>query len=181
MWKDIDGFNGYYQVSDDGLVRSVDRTIIDKNGVAFRKRGKIMKQSIGRVRGDDGYFVVNLHNHGKSYVIPVHRLVAMAFLENPQQLPTVNHIDGNKRNNSVENLEWASFSENNSHALIHHLREPKRNDVVQKDMNGEIVETYRSVTDAARQTGISRGMISHCIHGRAQTAGGFVWEKVRKV
>ena len=123
---------------------------------------------------------MNLHKLGVSSVLPVHRLVAEAFICNLFGLPVVNHIDGNKANNTVENLEWVSYSENNVHALQHQLRAPKSNPVMQIDMNSEAVAVYESVTDASRHTGISRGMISHAVHGRVKQAGGYIWRLIEK-
>lgn len=181
MWKAIKNYEGYYEVSDSGLIRSVDRYVKNAKGKHAGEdrflRGAIMKQSVSTGRNHDGYYVVNLHKNGVSEVCLVHVLVAQAFLPNTQNLPTVNHIDGNKRNNEVSNLEWASFSDNNTHALKTGLRSPRGNTVLQYTINGAFVASYRSACEAARKTGISRGMISHCLNGRAKTACGFVWKK----
>lgn len=182
QWKEIKGYEGYYEVSNTGLVRSVDRIITDSNGKQRFLRGNIMKacESKNRDRNGTGYYVVNLRKSDGGKVIPIHRLVAETFIKNDNNLPTVNHIDGNKHNNIVSNLEWSSYSENNFHALHHNLRNPRRNPIAQKDMNGNFIGEYESVTEAARLTGISRGMISHCINNRANHAGGFAWEKIVK-
>lgn len=183
MWKAIQGYEGYYEVSDLGEVRSVDRVIPSVDGRQYRRRGKIMKQSISKSRNVhvSGYPVVNLHKQHHSLVVSVHQLVARAFIPNPLNLPTVNHRDGNKLNNASTNLEWASYSANNIHALESQLRQPRSNPVVQESVAGKIIAFYDSVSKASRVTGVSRGMISHCIHHRARTAGGYVWEKYRKV
>lgn len=182
MWKPIRGYEGYYEVSTDGLVRSVDRFITDRTGKTRLLTGKVMKLSEASTghRGGNGYLVVNLHKNHESDVVPVHRLVAETFIENPSDYPTVNHKDGNKKNNTVGNLEWASYSMNNVHALSTRLRMPRGCAVIQKDTGGHIVGVYRSVCEASRQTGIGRGIISHCVNGRANTAGEFVWEKIEK-
>lgn len=177
-WKWINGYEGYYQVSDSGLVRSVDRVVHAKDGVDYKLRGHIMKQSIRKGNREDGYFVVNLRKNGKGTVFQVHRLVAEAFIPNPENLPTVNHKDGEKTNNHVSNLEWASYGENNVHALKHGLRRPRGNRVLQYSVDGEFLNEYISGAQAARDLGISYGMISHCLNGRARTAGGFVWTKM---
>ncbi len=182
MWKQISGYEGYYEVSDDGMVRSIDRYITDSTGKTRLLTGKPMKQTEASVgdRDTDGYFVVNLHKSHKSFVVPVHRLVAEAFIDNPNNYPTVNHKDGNKHNNAVDNLEWASYSMNNIHALNHGLRDPRGCVIVQKDTDGNVVGVYKSVCEASRCTGIGRSIISHCANGRVNTAGGFLWEKVEK-
>lgn len=178
MWKPIDGYEGFYEVSDDGAVKSLDRIVIDRNGQHRLWRGRIMKQTKSRGRDGDGYIVVNLRKNGSSHVVPVHVLVANAFIPNPLRLSTVNHIDGNKNNNRVANLEWTTYRENNIHALTHGLREPRSNPVVQKTLDGMVVSTFRTVSEASRVTGISRGMISHCVNHRVKSAGGYVWEKL---
>lgn len=177
MWRQIEGYEGYYEVSDDGMVRSVDRFITDSTGKTRFLRGAMMKLSESRGRNNtEGYLVVNLHKNHRSNVIPVHILVANAFIPNTQNKPTVNHKDGNKHNNVVSNLEWSSYAENNTHAIITGLRKPRGVAVEQYTISGEYVATYKSVTEAARATGFSRGGISHCIHGRTTISFGFVWK-----
>lgn len=181
IWKPISGFEGYYEVSDTGCVRSVDRDIINKNGIRHHLKGKLMKLTpvINKYRiSNSNYIVVNLRKHGKSHVIPVHILVAKAFIPNPDNLPTVNHKDGDKSNNVVENLEWASYAENNIHALRYNLRQPRGNPILQKTDGGLVVGVYNSTYEASRITGISIVSISHCLNGRTNHAGGFVWEKI---
>lgn len=181
VWKSINGFEGYYEISDTGCVRSVDRDIIAKNGMKYHLKGKMMKltPAIRKDRiSDSNYIVVNLRKYGKSHVIPVHILVAKAFIPNPDNLPTVNHKDGNKSNNVVENLEWTSYAENNIHALRNNLRKPRGNPIAQKTDEGLVVGVYKSTNEASRVTGISIASISHCLNGHTNHAGGFVWEKI---
>jgi len=180
MWKSISGYEGYYEVSDDGRVRSLTRTILDSRGVIRTLHGGEMKvtESIGKDRSGDGYYVVNLRREHTSNVCPVHRLVAEVFIPNSDNLPTVNHIDGDKYNNHVSNLEWASYADNNVHALKHQLRQPRGNRIAQYSLDGSYISTFQSTCEAARQTGVSRGMISHCLNGRCGSAGGFVWKKL---
>lgn len=181
QWKTIKYYEGYYEVSDNGNVRSLDRDVPDSVYGQKHLRGRMMKltESKGR-NGDEGYLVVNLRKNHTSKTVPVHRLVAEAFLPNPLGLPTVNHKDGNKMNNCVDNLEWASYSSNNLHALENGLRAPRGNAIVQLDMVGNVIKVYRSTCEAARLTGISRGMISHCVNHRAHLAGGYQWKKIEK-
>lgn len=178
MWKQIVGYEGYYEVSDAGEVRSVDRFVTSSNGVTRFLNGAPMKltKSVGKNR-KDGYFVVNLRKNHTSWVVPVHILVATAFIPNPDNLPTVNHKDGNKRNNRSSNLEWASYGENNEHALVHGLRSPRGNAIDQFTLDGEYIASYRSSMEAERATGCSHGAISHCLNGRTKQAFGFVWKK----
>ena len=111
QWKDIAGYKGYYQISNYGHVRSLDRYISDKNGKVRFLKGQDMKLSNqkGRKNDDSKYLVVNLKMQGTAKVFSVHRLVAEHFIPNPNKLPTINHKDGNKSNNIYINLEWATF------------------------------------------------------------------------
>lgn len=182
MWKPVDGFEGIYEVSDSGEIRSLDRDIFASNGVVYHRKGCMLKQTVCKGRVDDqnrqGYCVVNLRKPGTAKVCPVHVLVANAFIPNPENLPTVNHIDGDKLNNSVRNLEWASYTDNNVHALHNHLRNPRGNRIAQYTRDGSFVAMYSSACEAERRTGITHMNIFQCLHGRTKTAGGFVWKHV---
>ena len=162
MWKDIKGFEGYYQVSDDGRVRSVDRVVYQTNGHPLSYKGHIMKQTLA----PNGYYVVNLRNGTKPHALTVHRLVAEAFIPNINCLPTINHIDGDKKNNHVSNLEWVSYGDNNVHALIHNLRKPRcGTPVVYCDKDGNYIAKYSSIREASKATGYNACSISHCVTG----------------
>lgn len=111
IWKDIKNYEGYYQVSNLGRIKSVDRYINQYNGYNYSTRiykGKILKFSIGT----RGYLKVVLQKERKVKTYNVHRLVAEAFIPNPNNLPQVNHIDENKLNNNINNLEWCSSKYN---------------------------------------------------------------------
>lgn len=121
-WRDVSGYEGYYQVSNFGHVRSCDRYVRSKSGSKAFRRGKVLSTTIrkdGKLPdGSDNYYVgVVLSREGKRKYAEVHRLVAQAFLLNTNQLPQVNHKDGVKYNNLVDNLEWCTQSENMQHAL----------------------------------------------------------------
>lgn len=123
MWRYIPGYEGAYQVSRDGQVRSVDRQVdlhVNDKLVKTFSRGKVISQSVRK----DGYAVCSLSYLGKFKLCSVHRLVAQAFIPNLENKPQVNHIDGNKLNNKVENLEWVTASENMVHARDNGLWNP---------------------------------------------------------
>jgi len=109
IWKDVCGFENFYQVSNKGRVKSLDRTVVNKNGVVSRLKGSVLKAQIS---GSKYLFV----NFGKNKPKQIHRLVAIAFLSRPEGKTQVNHIDGDKFNNDVANLEWVSCSENHKHS-----------------------------------------------------------------
>lgn len=177
-WKPIKNFERY-EVSNYGNVRSLDYTYVNKKGVIQHFKGQLLKQSITKVHGKkDGYCVVNLRLNGKTNVKLVHRLVAETFIDNPLNKPTVNHIDGNKRNNKVENLEWATYYENNVHAINNGLKPQsyKNRKITQCDTNGNIIRVFHSCIEASKATGINRSCISSCINGRTKkTKEGSYW------
>lgn len=178
-WRDILGYEGYYQISNYGRVRSLDRYVIaNKNGGKKLLKGRFMKLTKvkGRENDTSKYYVVNLRKCGENKVCLVHRLVAEAFLENPFNLPEVNHKDGNKEHNFVNNLEWCTYSENNQHAIDNHLRSPRGIPVVQYDLENNFVAEYKSASEAARLTGMDRGSICHCLTGRRNDYNGFIWK-----
>lgn len=144
---------------------------IDWNGVLLNvsNLGEI-KDKRGRVKHQNTSFKYNrVHVKGKHEL--VHRIVATAFIPNPNGLETVNHIDGDKRNNCVNNLEWCSMQEN---SLKAHGKE-KGYVVEQKDLNGNLVSVFSSQREAAKVTGIHREAITMCCEGHRKSAGGFCW------
>jgi len=179
-WKDINGFKGYYQISNHGNVRSLSRYVTaNQNGGVKLLKGRLMKLTFTKDKRNsdkDGYVVVMLSRVPIHKTYLVHVLVAEHFIENSNNLPTVNHKDGDKINNHYTNLEWCTFGENNQHALDHNLRSPRGRKILQYGMNDNYIETYKSVTDASRQTGIGRCNISNVLNGRTYSAGNFKWK-----
>lgn len=111
IWKDVCGYEGLYQVSNLGNVRSLDRFELLKNNVSRRRKGRMLKQQVDK----DGYLVVGFTKEAKHYYFKVHRLVATAFLENSENYNQVNHKDENKGNNVVTNLEWCDAKYNTNY------------------------------------------------------------------
>lgn len=118
IWKDIEEFRGKYQVSNIGRIRSLDRLNIYKNGSKRIEKGKILSLSHNKL----GYIQVLLHKENKRYSRRVHRLVAQAFISNPNNYNEINHIDGNKENNKTDNLQWCNRTQNVRHAINTGLR-----------------------------------------------------------
>ena len=172
----MEGFEGVYQVSNCGRVRSLDH--YDSNGVSMiLYKGRIRKQK--RVAG--GYLAVMLKR--KNYY--VHRLVAEAFLPNPENKLQVNHLDEDKANNHVSNLEWCTSKENmNHHDLPKRIGKRKRGKVInnkpiaQFTLDGVEVARYDSALDAHRKTGIDFSAIRKVVKGVYRQTGGFVWREV---
>lgn len=116
-WVPVQGFEGSYEVSNLGHIRSLDRTLSLPCGQKRRYRGKVLAES----RDSKGYVTAHLTDGRTKAPVRLHRLVAQAFVPNPDNLPQVNHIDGNKRNNAAANLEWVTDAQNKQHALEHGL------------------------------------------------------------
>lgn len=160
MWKQIilNDVATFYSVSDDGQVRN-DNT------------GKILKGTL-----DKGYRMVSIYINKKARPIGVHRLVALMFLDNPENLPFVNHKDGNPLNNSVENLEWCTPKYNTQHAIQTGLKKDfGRKRVVQYSADGKKLNVYDSLTIAANETNCCASKITDVCKGRRRSAGGFQW------
>lgn len=119
MWKPIKDFEEYYEISDSGEIRSLDRY------VHFKHKDRFYKGTIKRTLiNPKGYKFVKLYKNKKQYTFTVHRLVALTFLEKPSYAQCVNHKNGNKLDNRVENLEWCTYAYNNQHAIDNKLRKP---------------------------------------------------------
>lgn len=183
IWKDVPGFEGYYQASNTGHIRSVDRTITNSFGWTIRRKGKLLSECTDR----DGYKYVCITKEGKGY--RVHRLVSFAFIPNPDNKDQVNHKDGNPANNSVSNLEWNNASENLKHSF-RQLNRPanktalgktgllsgRTKPIGQYSIDGKIVKEYLFTQEAAVALGISVQCIRQCVTGRSKSAGGFKWK-----
>lgn len=112
-WKDIEGYENVYQISSMGRVKRLETNLLYKGKYPRKWKEKILKQNTTKA----GYKKCHLSKDGKSKTPNVHRLVALSFVDNFFNLPCVNHLDGNKENNSTENLEWCSYKENTKHAI----------------------------------------------------------------
>lgn len=170
IWKDIKGYEGLYQVSNLGRVKSLYRKIKTINGYVKTVRQKLLKQTID----DTGYYVVSLWKNNKHIRPHIHRLVAENFIINIENKPCINHIDGNKLNNNVLNLEWCTAKENNIHAYENGLN-PSRKKVNQYDLNGKYIKTWNSIREANRFYKTSH--ISECCNNNSNRniTKGYIW------
>jgi len=167
-WRDIKGYENYYQVSNIGNVRSLDRTV--PHPVMGFKKGKPCKQHPNH----NGYMRVGLHKLGNREQEFVHKLVGQAFVSNPNSKPQINHIDGDKLNNNVENIEWCTNKENCIHASNLGLRNPVRGiEHHNAKMNPEKVKDLRKKRDEGwsyKQLcdlfGITKGVVGQIYHKR---------------
>lgn len=149
VWKEIKGFEGWYEVSNLGRVRSVEREITHKCGKIQINPSKIKIPQLQK--SGKGYLITQLFKNSSFKKKYIHRLVAAAFIPNPEEKPQVNHIDGNTQNNNANNLEWCTQIENNKHAIETGLQ-VKTKRVKRVNLNGDYV-IFDSVTEAAKSVG----------------------------
>ncbi len=159
QWKDVAGYDGYYQVSSCGRIKSVERYVQDRFGIKapYRIPEKILKPKHKR----GGYLQVNLSMHGRAHPYSIHRMVAEAFIPNPDHLPTVNHKNEDKTDNRVENLEWCSQAYNNEYGTRterSQMNQKQRRNVRMLSLDGEILRIFPTCFSAARYiTGEPKG------------------------
>lgn len=180
IWKDIVGYENIYQISNNGNVKSLGRWINTKCKGKRWQEGKILKPNID----NRGYLHVCLMNNGIKKTYSVHRLVAQAFISNPNNYPCVNHKDENKQNNCVENLEFCTVKYNVNYGTRNERAAGKQTNgklskqVLQIDIKtGEIIRVFPSVSEVQRQLGVSISHISECCNNKPNhnTVGGFKW------
>lgn len=180
IWKDVVGFEGLYEVSNFGRVRSVEHTTFVQREKDLIPYNHLQKQKILSQRtGKTGYVKVNLYrNTVRSRSMKtalVHRLVAEAFIDNPNNYKHINHKDENKENNCAENLEWCTAKYNLNYGSRKYVLTKK---VRQLSLDGTLINEFYGVREAERKTGISHSGISNCCNRKPgyETAGGFRWE-----
>ena len=187
IWKDIKNYEGLYQVSNLGRVKSVDRIITMKNDVYINNKVRFQKGKIlqPHISNHGHYLALTLCKNNKRHTKRVHRLVAETFIPNPDNLPEVNHIDGDKFNNTVKNLEWCTDRQNKDHAkaydLYSHTPKVQTKPVLQiKD--GVVINKFESIAEAGRATGLNTSNIGQCCKKKKNHShvGGYQWEYVNK-
>ena len=178
IWKDIEGYEGTYQVSNLGRVRSLDRYTEQpsvKGGTHERlRKGCILKQR----QSERGYKTILLYNQAdrKKHLYYVHRLVAFAFVPGYSEGKEVNHKDEVITNNHADNLEWITQMENLRYGTRgQRVNKNRFQSVQQYDTDGNLIATFKSMSDAERETGIYRRSITLCCQGKTKTAGGYRW------
>lgn len=182
VWKDIPEYEGLYQVSNFGRVKSLERVVECSNGKKRLYKEKILKPSNDK----DGYLLICLclckSNNIKSY--SVHRLVALAFIPNPENHKCVNHKDENKENNHVSNLEWVTHKENCNYGTRNERTSKtkkgkpqykQRKPILQYTLDGEFIRDWDSITTASKELNIDKSSITSCCKGRYKTSNGYIW------
>lgn len=183
IWKDVPGYEGFYQVSNLGRVKSLERTKRASFGST-----QTVKEKFLMLNSNSLYPAFMAAKYGGVKCIRVHRLVALIFVPNPNNYIEVNHIDGNKRNNHYKNLEWCTRQENCLHMYKIGLAKPVKSwlgkintpdrsiPVLQYDMTGVFIKEWPSVAETRRQHGYHVNNIWNCIYGKFKQAYGFIWK-----
>lgn len=177
IWKDVVGYEGLYQVSNLGRIKSLDRRARIHNGAYRQVKGHIVPIRKGE---KTNYPFVGLTKNHNASLIRVHRIVAEAFIPNPNNYPQVNHKDGDKTNNCVSNLEWVTCSQNIKHAYDNRLNKRARPVECLKD--GVVIKTYKSALEAEKVDGFCSRNIAHCCNHRYRHKRhkGFEWRYAEK-
>lgn len=166
-WRDIEGFEGLYQISSCGRVKSL--------GNGKSNNSTYSNERILKPQRANGYLRVTLCKECKNKQVSVHRIVATTFLSNIENLPYINHKDEVKTNNYVSNLEWCTAKYNSNYGTAIERASKKRS---KKVLCVECDVIYESIAEAQRQTGISHSNISNCCNGKRKIAGSYHWEYV---
>ena len=185
MFKDIPGYESFYQINSLGEIRSLDRVITRKNGIIQTLRGATKSNVIN----DNGYLTINLYKQGKAKCFKIHRLLGLIFIDNPSNYKCINHIDGKKTNNNLSNLEWCSHSQNNKHAFDTGLRIPPKTVMAGdgharyiSDIKATNIKTGEVITLKGRLDIDSKGFINQnvyrCVNGKQLIHKGHSFERV---
>lgn len=179
-WQDIQGYEGLYQVSNYGRVKSLGRISKRKS----RWGGQytvVMKEKIKTpFKNNKGYYMIHLNNNGKESNLLIHRLVGKAFIPNPYNNPEIDHKNENKNDNKINNLTWCTRLYNNTKGV--QSKDGRRNSsrfrmrpVRQYDLQGNLLNIYEGIRIAEEKTSIDNRNIVKCCKGKEKTAGGFIW------
>lgn len=165
IWKPVVGYEGLYEVSNLGRVKSLD----------YRRTGKERLMKMGK-GGRNAYYKVHLYKDGKMNIKLVHRFVAEAFIHNQNNLPQVNHIDENGLNNRVDNLEWCTNKYNVNYGTARErMKEKRYKPVYQYSLDGKLIKEWTSTIEAQKQTGYACSNICNCCRGKLKQAYGYKW------
>lgn len=165
IWKPVVGYEGLYEVSNYGNVKS-----LNWGNRGFEKRMYLKKHN-------KGYLQVELCKNKSKKMFLVHRIVADAFLENPLKKTQINHKDYNRTNNNVENLEWCTVSENMKHSCLRRKEKPtkRKEKILQLDINGNFLRLWDNCISIKKEKGYSQTSIFECCENKRKTAYGYLW------
>lgn len=179
IWKDIEGFEGLYQVSNWGRVYSLGGRTMGRMNNRYKNKPRIIKSYMR-----NGYEHVLLKKEGKQFHYKIHRLVAIAFIPNPNNYPFVNHKDENKLNNNVENLEWCTAKYNLNYGTHNDRMKmtKSRKPIAQFSLDGHLMAIYLSSREIERLLGIAHGSIDNCCKKKYgyKSSHGYKWEYATK-
>ena len=172
IWRDITGYEGYYQVSSEGRVKSLER----KNSYGRTVKERILKGT----QDKDGYLKIGLcGSTGKQKWFQVHRLVGEAFIQNPDENPQINHINEIKTDNRACNLEWCTSKQNINHGSRNErVAKALGKPIAQYNLDGQLIKVWQSACEAKRQTGFDKGYVSAVARGKYKQAYGYIWKYV---
>lgn len=186
IWKDLKGYEDYYEISNYGNIKRKARYRYDK----IRKRKNYFNEKIAKSTDNgNGYLMIRLYPDYKPHYI--HRLVAINFIPNTEQKEQVNHKNGNKKDNFINNLEWVTPKENMIHSSkflktkynlsgLEKNREKQKKKINMLDKNNKIIKTFDSIAEASRKMKLNASGICGCCKGKYKSCGGFYWEYAKK-
>ena len=171
VWRDVKGYEGLYQVSNMGRVKSLGRK--DRFGRVIKER--ILEPAVTH----NGYLRVGLHVDGKRKMLRVHRLVCEAFHENPDNKSEVNHVNEDKTDNRACNLEWSTRTENCNHGSRNErVAKALSKPIGQFSLDGKLIKVWQSACEARRQTGFDQGYVGAVARGKYKQAYGYIWKYI---
>lgn len=177
VWKDIDGFDGLYQISNHGRVKSLSKEFLVSNQYCKTNNYRKTKERILKPQLDKhGYHRITLCKDGKKYLKQIHRLVALAFVSNPCDLPLVNHKNEIKTDNRSCNLEFCTSSYNQNYGTIkERISAAQSFDITQHTLGGLFIKKWHGINKASRELKINHANIISCCQGKRKSAGGYIW------
>lgn len=178
IWKDIKGFDGYYQISSNARVKSVERVIVYKSG----KKKRINERIMSCCKNNTGYILVQLFKDGVAKNVFVHQLMADAFIPNPHNKPCIDHINTDKTDNRIKNLRWCTYKENKQNVITREKEKLWYNKmsipIIMIDKENNIICAFSSAIEASKTIGICRTAIVNALSKKAQIKLGYYFKYI---